>query len=183
MFHPIRIREESERRGVRFWEMGQFGKTFGRFTSRLCFCLSSGQLHSVTIGRSRRISVDVIEEFARNGAVRIAKTITQPSLEDLSGFIEELNAGSTTLESRFAGKLSKGLNVQKRHLSGERFNAEQLRKHRDKAFSLAEEHVAKHDRKKADGQTWTNDEKRVTRFLSAAISSFDLALEEQKAAV
>lgn len=139
--------------------------------------IASGQLPSITVGRLRRISVDAIEDFAKNGAVRIAKTITQPSVDDLAGFIEELSAGTTTLDPKFASKLSRVLTAHKSYLSGEQVDAEQIRKQRDAAFALAEKHVANHKGKTADGRTFTDFEKRVTRSLSAAIASFDLALE------
>ncbi len=142
--------------------------------------LSSGQLPSINIGRSRRIRVDAIEEFAKNGAVTIAKTVTQPSLEDLAGFVAELGASGTTLGKKFAKQLSRVLTAHMQYLSGERFNAEQLRKHCDAAYSLAEEHIARHDRNRADGQPWTDLDKRVSRSLNAATASFDLALDEQE---
>lgn len=167
---------------IRLLNTKQTAKALQVSTRTIQNLIASGQLPSVNIGRSRRVSVDAIDDFIRNGAVRIARTITQPSVDDLAGFIDELTIRTTTLDPSFARKLSKVLDAHKRYLGGERSNAEQLRKHRETAFSLAKQHVAKHKGNGADSRTFTDFEKRVTSLLSAAIASFDLALEKEQTA-
>lgn len=132
--------------------------------------LKAGLLPSVKIGRSLRIRVADIDAL-----IREAKTLPQPSVDEVTAFVDDLKAGNVDIDAEFATTLATVLSAYKQHLEGDHVD---IKIYRDAALRLADDFTAKHGEKDA----WTKDQMRVSRFLTAALNGLRMPSKEQSAA-
>ena len=143
--------------------------------------IASGQLQSITVGRLRRIPVDALEAFARDG-VKVVN-LRDDNLED---FLRDLRLGTARVHGR--ENLAEILTAHQREIErrasgdpGTRQYFESLRLILARWISYTEKHVRRLDAREKAGVKATRDEHRATRLLSAAYDDLAPAVADLKA--
>jgi excisionase family DNA binding protein len=142
--------------------------------------LASNQLRSITVGRSRRIPVDAIDEFTQSGAAVV--NLPDDSLED---FLRDLRLGKARVHGR--ANLEEILSAHQREIArrdsgapGTQIYIDNLRLVLARLLFYSEKHIRRLDSRKKAGVKATPDERKATRLLTAAYEDFTAAIDEWK---
>ena len=139
--------------------------------------LNSEQLRSIKIGRSRRIPVEAVEEFARSGV-----EVVQFPDDNLEDFLRDLRLGKARVHGRenLAEILAAHQSEIQRRDRGDTASPtylDGLRLILAKLLVYSDKHVRRLDARKKAGVKATRDEWKATRLLTSAYDDIVSAID------